>query len=67
MFLAVPLAIGAAASFGMANVAQMRAARRTAADDGLHPRVLVRLARDPLWLLGLATSTLGSSTSRMTV
>jgi drug/metabolite transporter (DMT)-like permease len=59
MFLAVPLAIGAAASFGMANVAQMRAARRTAAGDGLHPRLLVRLARDPLWLLGLATSTVG--------
>lgn len=58
-FWAVPCAIGAAAAFGVANVAQMRAARRVEAGQGLDPRLLVRLLRDRLWLLGLLTSALG--------
>ena len=56
---ALPCAIGAAACFGLANVAQMRAARRTPSDDRIDPRLLTRLLRDKLWLLGLAVSALG--------
>jgi drug/metabolite transporter (DMT)-like permease len=56
---ALPCALGAAASFGVANVVQMRAARRTGAGDGIDARLLLRLATDRSWLLGLATSTLG--------
>jgi drug/metabolite transporter (DMT)-like permease len=57
--LALPCALGAAASFGAANVAQMRAARRTEAHIGLDPRLLFRLLRDPLWLAGFAGSVVG--------
>lgn len=53
------LAVGAAASFALANVAQMRAARRAEAPDGVSPRLLVRLVRDRGWLGGLAASVLG--------
>lgn len=56
---ALPCALGAAASFGVANVVQMRAARHTDAKDGIDARLLLRLAVDRSWLLGLATSTLG--------
>jgi len=56
---ALPCAIGAAASFGIANVAQMRAARRTPSDDRIDPRLLARLLRDKLWLLGLVLSAVG--------
>jgi drug/metabolite transporter (DMT)-like permease len=56
---ALPCALGAAASFGVANVVQMRAARRTGTGDAIDARLLLRLATDRSWLLGLATSTLG--------
>lgn len=54
---AVGLALGAAASFAVSNVTQMDAVTR-------HPEVsgaglLVRVARDPLWLVGLVASVLG--------
>lgn len=55
----VPLAVGAAACFAVANVAQMRAARRVEAPSGLSLRLLVRLLRDPLWILGLVASITG--------
>lgn len=57
--VAIPLAIGAAASFAVANVAQMRASRRADAPEGVSAKLLVRLIRDKEWLLGLATSILG--------
>ena len=56
---AVPCALGAAAAFGFANVAQMRAARRTQSSDRLDPRFLGRLLRDKLWVLGLLMSAVG--------
>jgi drug/metabolite transporter (DMT)-like permease len=56
---AVPAAIGAAAAFGAGNVAEMRAARRARAGDDLHPRLLVELVRDRLWLVGIAASVVG--------
>src|SRR3954447_24397456 len=55
----VPLALGAAASFAVANVAQMWAARRTEAPEGLSATLLIRLLRDPIWLLGLVASVAG--------
>jgi drug/metabolite transporter (DMT)-like permease len=55
----VPLAVGAAASFALANVAQMRAARRADAPSQLSPTLLIRLIGDPLWLLGLVASIAG--------
>jgi drug/metabolite transporter (DMT)-like permease len=55
----VPLSVGAAASFAVANVAQMRAARRTEAPAGLSATLLIRLLRDPLWLIGLLASIVG--------
>jgi drug/metabolite transporter (DMT)-like permease len=55
----VPLSVGAAASFAVANVAQMRAARRTEAPEGLSVTLLIRLVRDPLWLIGLLASIAG--------
>jgi Magnesium transporter NIPA len=56
---AVLLALGAAWSFAVANVAQMRAARRADAPDGVHAGLLIKLLRDPAWLRGLAASVVG--------
>ncbi len=54
---AVILGLGAAASFAVSNVTQMDAVTR-------HPQaagagILVRVARDPLWIVGLLASILG--------
>jgi drug/metabolite transporter (DMT)-like permease len=57
--IAIPLALGAAVSFAIANVAQMRATRRVVAPAGINPRLLVRLASDRQWLTGLAASVVG--------
>jgi drug/metabolite transporter (DMT)-like permease len=54
--VAVPCALGAAVAFAVANVEQMRAARRTDAPSEVSATLLVRLARDRDWLIGLATS-----------
>jgi drug/metabolite transporter (DMT)-like permease len=51
--VAVGCALAAAASFGVSNVAQTRAARRTEGGSGVDPRLLLRLLRDRAWLLGL--------------
>lgn len=54
---AVALALGAAASFAVSNVTQMDAVSRH--PEGGGAGLLVRVARDPLWLVGLVTSILG--------
>ncbi len=59
LILAVPASIGAAASFAVANVAQMRGARRPETNRTLDPRLLVRLGTEPLWLAGLGASIVG--------
>lgn len=56
---ALPCALGAAAAFGVANVVQMHAARRTESGDRIDPRLLGRLVQDRLWLLGLLMSAAG--------
>lgn len=55
--LAIVLALGAAAAFGGSNVTQMDAVGRHSVGSGAG--LLVRVARDPLWLFGLVTSILG--------
>jgi drug/metabolite transporter (DMT)-like permease len=57
--VAVPASIGAAASFAVANVTQMRAARRQQSTRTIDPRLLVHLATEPLWLAGLGASIVG--------
>jgi drug/metabolite transporter (DMT)-like permease len=54
--VAVPCALGAAACFAVANVEQMRAARRAEAPSELSTTLLKRLVRDRQWLIGFATS-----------
>jgi drug/metabolite transporter (DMT)-like permease len=46
-------AVGAAALYGCAPIAQAVAAARTPAATGLGLGLIVRLARQPIWLLGL--------------
>jgi hypothetical protein len=57
--VAVPLALAAAASFAVANVTQMRAARRTDAPSRVSAGLLLRLVRDKEWLGGLLASVVG--------
>lgn len=54
---AVILGLGAAASFAVSNVTQMAAVSRQPRAAGAG--ILVRVARDPLWLVGLLASILG--------
>lgn len=54
---AVALALGAAGSFAVSNVTQMVAVSRHPEGNGAD--LLVRVARDPSWLVGLVTSILG--------
>lgn len=54
---AIALALGAAASFAVSNVTQMDAVSRH--PEGGGAGLLVRVARDPLWLVGLVASILG--------
>ncbi len=59
LVVAVPASIGAAASFAVANVAQMRGARRPETTRTLDPRLLLRVGAEPLWLAGLGVSIVG--------
>jgi drug/metabolite transporter (DMT)-like permease len=59
LVVALPASIGAAAFFAVANVAQMRGARRPDTTRTLDPRLLVRLGAEPLWLAGLGASMVG--------
>jgi len=54
--IAVPCALGAAACFAVANVEQMRAARRVDAPSEISSTLLVRLLKDRQWWIGFATS-----------
>lgn len=52
--LAILLAFAAAVSFAVANVVQQRIAARLPSVSGFDAAVLLRLARRPLWLAGMA-------------
>ena len=50
--VAVACGTAGAASYGLAGVAQQRAAKAVPTDRTVDPRLLVRLVRKPLWLAG---------------
>lgn len=52
-------AFGAALCYGVGSVLQAVAARRTATAEGLDPRLLLRLAKSWMYLLGVALDGLG--------
>jgi drug/metabolite transporter (DMT)-like permease len=57
--IAVPLALGAAAAFAVANVTQREAVRHHPSDQAVDAKILLRAVRQPLWLAGLAASIVG--------
>ncbi|TCO60535.1 DMT family transporter [Actinocrispum wychmicini] len=59
MLVAVCCAIAGAASFGLAGVAQQRAAKEVRTGRTLHPGLLLRLVRKPMWLVGLVSLGVG--------
>jgi drug/metabolite transporter (DMT)-like permease len=59
LVVVLPLALGAAAAFAVANVVQTQAARRSDSPDSLSPRLLMSLLRDRIWLIGLLASVIG--------
>jgi len=60
-FVAVPAAVVGAASFGLASAVQHRATKQVPTTGTLDPRLLVELARRPVWVLGIGTVILGLS------
>lgn len=59
LFVAVPLALVGAASFGLASALQQRAAKEVADVGPLSPRLLVELVRRPRWVLATGAVALG--------
>ncbi|SDF09699.1 DMT family transporter [Pseudonocardia oroxyli] len=53
LLIAVPAAVLGAAGFGLATAAQQRATHEVETAGTLDPRLLTRLLRRPMWLLGL--------------
>jgi drug/metabolite transporter (DMT)-like permease len=58
MTIAVLAALAAGGCFAVAGVLQQRAAAARPDEESLSPRLLVRLAREPLWLSGIALAVL---------
>jgi drug/metabolite transporter (DMT)-like permease len=54
VLVAVLAALTSAVCFGVASVVQQYAASRAPRDQSLHLRLLLHLARQPLWLAGMA-------------
>jgi drug/metabolite transporter (DMT)-like permease len=57
--VAVPAAIAGAAFMGIASAAQARATKEVPLEKTLHPRLLLDLARRPLWLVGIGATVAG--------
>jgi drug/metabolite transporter (DMT)-like permease len=57
--LAVPLALLAAFFFAIATVCEQKGAMEEPQSHALRPGFLIRLARKPVWLLGVGADTLG--------
>lgn len=60
-FVAVPAAVAGAASFGLASAVQQRATKEVPTTGTLDPRLLLDLARRPVWVLGIGTVLVGLS------
>jgi drug/metabolite transporter (DMT)-like permease len=58
--VAVAIALGSAACYALAAALQHRAARQERRHTTLDPRLLLRLLRRPLWLVGAAADTAGA-------
>jgi len=56
--IAVTAALLAAFCFAVAALAQQTVARATGADEAMHPRLLLDLARRPRWLAGIGLDAL---------
>lgn len=61
LLIAVPAAVLGAASLGLGSAVQHRTAVRVPRARPLDPRLLLRLVRSPMWLLGLLAVLLGLS------
>jgi hypothetical protein len=59
LVVAVPAAIVGAACMGLASAAQARATHQVPASRTLSPRLLVALARRPMWLIGIGATVAG--------
>ncbi|NMH99301.1 DMT family transporter [Pseudonocardia sp. K10HN5] len=59
LLVAVPTAVAAAASFGLASALQWRATKEVPATGVLSPRLLLELIRQPLWVLSTGIVVLG--------
>jgi hypothetical protein len=57
--IALATALGAALLFGISAVADQRSTKRVATRRALSPRILLDLARQPLWLTALAANVAG--------
>lgn len=56
LVVAVPAAIVGAGFMGLASAAQDRATKQVPIEKTLHPRLLLDLARRPLWLVGIGAT-----------
>lgn len=59
--LAVCCAVGGAACFGVGSAAQQRATKQVPRERALHPRLLLALVRQPLWVTGVLGLVVGLS------
>jgi drug/metabolite transporter (DMT)-like permease len=59
LVVAVPAAIVGAACMGLASAAQARATHEVPASRTLSPKLLFRVARRPLWLVGIVATVAG--------
>ena len=57
--VAVPAAVVGAAFMGLASAAQARATKQVPFKKTLHPKLLLDLARRPLWLVGIGATVAG--------
>ena len=61
LLIAVPAAVLGAAGFGLASVVQQRATKQVPEIRTLHPRLLLELVRQPMWVASIATVVMGLS------
>src|SRR5438067_406622 len=59
LMVAVPAAVAGAACMGLASAAQAKATKEVPVEKTLDPRLLVDLARRPLWLIGIGATVAG--------
>lgn len=59
LYIAVPAALGAAASFGLTAVLQHHATRRVPRHGALRPSLLFDLIREPIWVTSIVANVAG--------